>query len=82
MSNSKLAQNEETLKYMRENGSITPFEAMSEFGCMRLASRISDLRRNGHIIKDEWVVVKNRDGDKSRVKRYSLGETCDESVSV
>ena len=38
--------NQETriLDYMLENGSITALEAMREFGIMRLASRISDLK--------------------------------------
>lgn len=31
-------------------GSITSLEALSEFGCYRLASRISDLRQEGMAI--------------------------------
>lgn len=30
-----------------EGGSITGLEALRDFGCYRLASRISDLRREG-----------------------------------
>ena len=75
MENSKPTQSDRILKYMRENGSITPLEAMGEFGCMRLASRISDLRKKGYKINSEFVVFKNRYGDKTCVKRYRLGET-------
>ena len=32
------------LDYMRQFGSITQLEAIRDIGCMRLASRISDLR--------------------------------------
>ncbi len=81
MENEKMTQNDEILKHMRENGSITPLEAIG-FGCMRLASRISDLRRRGYNITSEWVVVKKRSGRTCRFKKYRLEETCDESVSV
>jgi hypothetical protein len=60
---------------MTEFGGITQLEALRDLGCMRLASRISDLRRRGYIIKSERVAVKNRYGEKSYIKRYSLGET-------
>ena len=33
--------------YLEEKGSITPLEALKEFGCMRLAARIKDLERHG-----------------------------------
>lgn len=32
------------LDYMRKHGSITAMDAIRDFGCMRLASRVSDLR--------------------------------------
>ena len=35
--NNKKTQCEMILAYMEEVGSITPAEAMQEFGCMRLA---------------------------------------------
>ena len=40
-----MTQCEKILDYMRSNGSITPLDALREFGCMRLASRINDLKR-------------------------------------
>lgn len=40
------------IAYMEEHGGkITPMEAMEEIGCMRLAARISDLRREGYSIE-------------------------------
>ena len=70
MSN-KQTQCEMILAYMEEVGSITPAEAMAEFGCMRLASRICDLKRT-HKIKTERVYTVNRYGKGITFARYSL----------
>lgn len=35
------------MRHLRDYGSITPLDAMREYGIMRLASRISDLRKGG-----------------------------------
>ena len=69
----KPTQNNRIIDYLRKRGSITQFEALSELGIMRLASRISDLRRLGYSIESEMVVVKNRFDEECRVKRYRLG---------
>lgn len=42
-----MTQTERVLAYMKEYGSITSLEAMNHLGVMRLASRISDLKRHG-----------------------------------
>ena len=73
MENSKPTQAQRVLDYINEFGSITQIEALKDLGVMRLASRISDLRRNGHNIKSETEVVKNRWGEKCHIKRYRLG---------
>lgn len=39
---------------LTEGGSITPLEALRDYGCYRLASRISDLRREGMNITSAW----------------------------
>ncbi len=70
--NSNPTQAERILDYMHEHGGITQFDALKELGVMRLASRISELRRNGHEISSKMVKVKNRYGETCRVKRYSL----------
>lgn len=71
--NSNPTQNQRILAYLDAHGSITQLEALQELGIMRLASRISDLRKHGCPIKSEMVEVENRYGEKCRVKRYSLG---------
>ena len=69
---SKKTQAQRILDYMTEFGSITQFEAMQDLGCMRLASRISDLRKLGYPIKSETVGVKNRFDETCYIKKYSL----------
>lgn len=70
-------QNERIIAYMRDFGSITQLEALRDIGCMRLASRISDLRRLGYPIISEAVTVKNRYGEKCHIKRYRMGGVTD-----
>ena len=70
----KPSQNERILKYMNDHGSITQYEAMMELGVMRLASRISDLRRLGYPIVSDFETVKNRHEEECRVKRYRMQE--------
>ena len=68
----KPTQAQRVLDYMQEKGSITQFEALEILGVMRLASRISELKKKGYPITSKPVVVKNRYGEKCRVKSYSL----------
>lgn len=56
--------------YIREYGSITQLEALRDLGVMRLASRISAMKKDGMDIKDRWVEVKNRFGEVCHVKQY------------
>ena len=73
---SKATQAERVLEYIEKFGSITQYEALQDLGVMRLASRISDLKKLGYPIKGEIVTVKNRFEEDCYVKRYSLeGET-------
>lgn len=62
------------LQYMREHGSITAMDAVRDFGCMRLAARISDLRWDGHDIETVYESGKNRNGETVRYARYYLHE--------
>ena len=70
----KPTQNERILDYIDEFGSITQIEALRELGVMRLASRISDLKRKGYNVISTKETVKNRYGEVTHIKRYSLGE--------
>ena len=69
-----MTQCEMILKHMQECGTITSWEAMQEYGIMRLASRITDLKEAGIPIKREMVSQKNRHGDTVTFARYSIAE--------
>ena len=70
------SQNERILDYMRKHGGITQMEALKQISVMRLASRISDLRRRGYPINDRFQTVTNKYGEKCQIKVYWLeGET-------
>lgn len=72
MKNSNPSQNERVLDYIASFGTITQFEALRDLGVMRLASRVSDLKRKGYPIQSKVVGVKNRFGETCYVKQYSL----------
>lgn len=68
-----LTQRQRILRHLEDFGSITSLEAMRDYGIMRLASRISDLKRAGVPIKKEMVRGENRYGEQTCFARYSLG---------
>lgn len=67
-------QEQRILNYMKDFGSITPLDAMREFGIMRLASRISDLKKRGYKISREFEKSVNRYGEHTKYARYKLEE--------
>lgn len=71
--NTNPTQANRVLDYLMKHGSITQYEALTELGVMRLASRISELRKDGAEIASEMVKVTNRYGETCRVKRYYIG---------
>lgn len=66
----KPTQCDRIMQYMHQHGSITALDAMREFGCMRLAARINDLRKRGIEIESAPQVSINRYGDKVSISRY------------
>ena len=70
----KISQSERILNYIEENGSITQMDALREFGCMRLASRICDLRKAGFNIVSQSEQAKNRYGENISYARYMKGD--------
>lgn len=53
-------QNEQIKAYLSKGKSITPLDALTKFGCFRLAARISDLRKNGLKIATKNVTVSGK----------------------
>lgn len=66
------------LQHMKRYGSITAKEAEEEYGCMRLAARISDLRAQGVAVKSEIVTGKNRYGKTIHFAVYRLADDKEE----
>lgn len=49
------SQNKQIKAWLESGRSITPIEALVKFSCMRLGSRIFDLRESGMPIKTEMI---------------------------
>lgn len=62
------------LNHLRTHGSITPLEAVTQYGIMRLGARVYDLRDDGIPIKTTMETSLNRYGIPVRYARYSLEE--------
>jgi len=69
----KPTQCERIVQYMKDFGSITTLQAFTDLGCTRLASRVTDLKRQGYDIKSEFVSSKNRYDETVSYKKYYLG---------
>lgn len=63
-------QRDRVLEWLRTNGELTTREAVAELNVMSLTKRISELRRDGIVIRTEWR--KSSTGAKYGV--YSLAE--------
>lgn len=70
----KANQRMRILNYMKQNGSITGLEATNVLHIMDYRKRISEMRRNGINIDDEWQRKTDGDGMPVRYKRYFLIE--------
>jgi len=70
-------QTEAILMYLKEGNPITPLEALREFGCMRLAARIADLKAQGYQIISRPKKVPTRIGETT-VAEYRLWRWQDE----
>ena len=68
-----MKQTDRIIRHLCDYGNITSLEAMQDYGIMRLASRIHDLRKAGFDIFGETVAAKNRYGEPTRFSKYSIG---------
>ena len=69
-----MTQRDAIIEYITEFGSITPMEAFSDLGITKLATRISEMRKDGMKFKIETVSVKNRYGKSVSYAKYSFAE--------
>lgn len=66
-----MTQQEQILGHMQTHGHINPILALEEYGCFRLAARISDLKKLGHQI--DTTITGSKFG-----KRYAVYSLADE----
>lgn len=69
-----MTQREAIINYITEFGSITPMEAFADLGITKLATRISEMRKDGMTFKIETVSTKNRYGRTVSFAKYSFME--------
>ena len=61
------------LRHLNDYGSITPMEAIQDYGITRLAAKVHLLRKRGEPIISETVESQNRYGEKCHYARYRMG---------
>lgn len=67
-----MTQCEKIHRHLQDYGSITPVEALREYGVMRLAARIKDLKKRGVYIQSRRTSGTNRYGECVRYSVYTL----------
>lgn len=67
-----MTKTQKILNHLRENGSITSWEAIQNYGATRLSAIIFNLRKKGIEIKSEMVQFTDRYGDNSTFAKYVL----------
>lgn len=55
-----MTQNKAILDYLEQGHPLTALEALEKFQCLRLASRVDDLKRQGHDILSQKVEHKGK----------------------
>lgn len=68
----KITQCERIIRHLTDFGSITSLEAITEYGILRLASRINDLKKQGYHISSETKTGKNRYNETTHYSVYKL----------
>ena len=65
---SSASQKARILAYMQAGNRITPLEALTMFGTLRLGARIADIKDDGIDVKSQFVTTSTN----KRVKQYYL----------
>lgn len=65
-------QKERVLEHLQKYGTITSWEAITNYGCTRISEYIRQLRTDGHLIKSVKTKNKNRYGEVVYYATYTL----------
>jgi len=63
-----MSQNKQIADYLNKGRKLTPIDALTKFGCFRLAARIADLRASGMNIVTNKLKLDNT----RQVAQYSI----------
>jgi len=63
-----MSQNKQIADYLNKGKKLTTLDALTKFGCFRLAARISDLRNDGMNIATKIITLDN----KKQIAQYSI----------
>lgn len=77
-----MTQKEMIMDYLSNNKEITPKEAYFNFGIMKLATRVSELIRDGEVIHKKRKKGKNKFGKTVTFEAYSLEPFEDEEDEI
>ena len=64
-----MSQNEAILNYLWKGKPLTALTALRQFGCLRLAARIHDLRKGGYTIEQHLLEMKDKHVAEYRLVR-------------
>lgn len=67
-----MTHTEKIKRHLETYGSITPMDAIMDYGIMRLGARIFELKKSGVDIKTRIVKGKNRFGETTHFAEYRL----------
>lgn len=65
-----MTQKERIVKYIDDYGSISPLEAFRDLGVTKLATKISEMRRDGQDFDQKYEKAQNRFGETVYYMRY------------
>lgn len=75
-----ITQSEKILKYIRDFGSISSWQAYADLGITQLGARIYNLKEKGYEFAKQRVKTTNRYGEKTHYDEYRLAEVNNEEV--
>ena len=75
-----MTQFERIVDHIAKHGSITSLEAVTQYGIMRLASRVHDLKKAGVPIEGHIEYGENRYGEPIVYSRYTIPQNTEARV--
>jgi len=63
-----MSQTKQIADYLNKGKKLTPIDALTKFGCFRLAARIADLRNDGMSIVTKTIKLDNN----KQIAQYSI----------